>query len=418
MTVISTLNKKLEQDRPGSKMTGLFKEKLFQHLSKLRYGKLTIEEKGNVYTFGNPHHEGELCAHIYVNHDTAYRDFLLGGSVGGAEAYITGHWSTPNLLDVVRLMSRNIDVLNQLDGSRSIKQKVTDTLYRLYTRNSTVRAKENITAHYDLSNEFFSLFLDPSMMYSSAIFTENKQPLEEAAVHKLDVICQKLQLSDEDHLVEIGTGWGGMAIHAAKNYGCKVTTTTISDKQYRYAKQRVTEEGLEKQIQVVKQDYRQLTGKYDKLVSIEMIEAVGHEYYKAYFSVCNRLLRDNGLALIQAITVPDNRYQQAKNNVDFIKRYIFPGGCLPSHSALAESIQQYTDMSLIHMEEIGLDYAKTLGIWRQKFINHITEVKALGFDDTFIRMWDYYLNYCQGGFLERVIGTGQFLYAKPKWHSN
>jgi cyclopropane-fatty-acyl-phospholipid synthase len=326
-----------------------------------------------------------------------------------------GKWSSPNLVDLVRLMAINIDFLNVVDDSKPLTHRLFDKAYHWFNRNTADRARENISAHYDLSNEFFSLFLDPEMMYSSAMFSRAEVGLDEAAVHKLDVICQKLDLQASDHLLEIGTGWGGMAIHAARNYGCRVTTTTISKEQYETARQRVKDAGLEDLVNVIFEDYRDLEGTYDKLVSIEMIEAVGHEFYKQYFGGCASLLKPDGLMLIQAITIPDQRYRYARSSVDFIQRYIFPGGSLPGHEVVMSSLRKHTDMQMVGMEEMGEDYAKTLAVWRQRFLSRLDEVKALGFDDVFIRMWDYYLCYCQGAFEERVIGTSQMLFARPGW---
>jgi cyclopropane-fatty-acyl-phospholipid synthase len=238
--------------------------------------------------------------------------------------------------------------------------------------------------------------------------------LYEASTYKLDVICQKLQLAPSDHLIEIGTGWGGMAIHAAKNYGCKVTTTTISKEQFDYACEQVKLNGLEERVTVLFEDYRDLTGKYDKLVSIEMIEAVGHEYYESYFSTCSDLLKEDGMALIQAITISDQRFERAKKEVDFIQRYIFPGGCLPSNAVISQSVSEYTDMQVVDLHDITQDYARTLYDWRQAFQQKLAEVREQGFDDVFIAMWEYYLCYCEGGFRERVIHTAQYLMAKPQ----
>jgi cyclopropane-fatty-acyl-phospholipid synthase len=267
--------------------------------------------------------------------------------------------------------------------------------------------------HYDLGNDFFKLFLDPTMMYSSAVFPNQETSLDEASLYKLDLICQKLQLSDKDHLMEIGTGWGGMAIYAAKHYGCRVTTTTISEEQYNYACAAVKREGLEDKITLLLKDYRDLDGDYDKLVSIEMIEAVGHEYYDSYFQKCSELLKPDGLMLIQAITILDQRYKHAKNNVDFIQRYIFPGGCLPSNEVISKSVANKTDLHIVDLHDIGMDYARTLAEWRKRFNGSADQVDSMGFDDVFYRMWEFYLCYCEGGFTERAISAAQFLFAKP-----
>jgi len=292
---------------------------------------------------------------------------------------------------------------------------VVDKLGHWLNRNSERQARENISCHYDLSNDFFALFLDPSMMYSAAIFPRHDADLEEAAVYKLDLICGKLELDASDHLLEIGTGWGGLAVHAAREYGCRVTTTTISKRQYEVARERVREAGLEDRVEVLFEDYRNLRGSFDKLVSVEMIEAVGHAYYPQYFSGCASLLKQDGLMLLQAITVPGQRFEYAQRSVDFIQKYIFPGGSLPSHEAMLATVRDHTDMVMVGMHEIGIDYARTLDAWRRRFLGKLDQVRALGFDDTFIRMWNYYLCYCQGGFEERIIGTAQVLLAKPDW---
>ena len=362
--------------------------------------------------FGQSHSD-QLRATISVSDPTFYRSLMFGGSVGAAESYMQAHWRTPDLVAVIRLMARNINWLNKLDNSGLPVQRVTNRIYHWLTRNSESGSRRNISAHYDLSNEFFRLFLDPSMMYSAAVFPDRHCSLDAAAEHKLDLVCQKLELTANDHLLEIGTGWGGLAIYAAENYGCRVTTTTISRQQYEYACQRVKEKGLSDRVNVMLEDYRNIAGQYDKLVSIEMIEAVGHKYYSTYFSKCSSLLKHNGLMVIQAITIAEQRYEQAKKSVDFIQRYIFPGGCLPSHQIITGCLGRNTDMQLTGFQEIGLDYALTLRHWRKRFLANLEEVRKLGFDDTFIRMWDYYLSYCEGGFLERAIGTSQMVFAKP-----
>lgn len=393
----------------------LAKTQLLKRLRSLPRGHLLIEDGDELYSFGDADDVAGVRAKIVINDESTYRDIAFGGSVGGAESYMLGNWTTPSLLDVVRLMSINIDFLNQMDDARPVLQRIGDKLFHWLNRNTQRQARENISRHYDLSNEFFELFLDPEMMYSSAIFPHAGANLDEAAVYKLEVICRKLDLKPSDHLLEIGTGWGGLAIYAAKNFGCRVTTTTISKEQYEKALQRVQDEGLDGQISVLFEDYRNLSGRFDKLVSIEMIEAVGHDYYKQYFSGCASLLKDDGLMLLQAITIPDQRFEYAKKSVDFIQRYIFPGGSLPSHEAILSSVKQHTDLLMVGMQEIGGDYARTLEIWRERFTQKLDQVKALGFDDYFIRMWNYYLCYCQGGFEERVIGTSQILLAKPDW---
>ena len=395
-------------------LENIARSQLDKHLKRLPRGQLVIEDGLEVSRYG-PGEVNEVSARIIIHDRSAYRDIAFGGSIGGAEAYMSGKWSTPNLVDVVRLLAINIDFLNVIDDAKPLFLRLYDKVQHWLNRNTTSKAKQNIAAHYDLSNEFFSLFLDPEMMYSSAIFPQAETGLDEAATYKLEVICRKLELKPTDHLLEIGTGWGGMALYAARNYGCKVTTTTISAEQYKTACERVKQAGLEDQVTVIYEDYRNLEGSFDKLVSVEMIEAVGHEFYDQYFRGCASLLKPDGLMLIQAITIPDQRYLYALRSVDFIQRYIFPGGSLPGHEVVMSSIRKHTDMQMVDMEEIGEDYAKTLKIWRQRFLARLDEVRELGFDEAFIRMWEYYLCYCQGAFEERVIGTSQFLLAKPEW---
>lgn len=401
-------------EKPGL-IDGFAKNQLLKRLQQMPRGYLLIEDGDELHGFGNPADEIDVKAKIVIQDPGTYRDIAFGGSIGGAEAYMLGKWTTPNLVDVVRLMSVNIDFLNEMDDSKSVLQRVGDKVFHLLNRNTEKQARDNISRHYDLSNDFFELFLDPEMMYSAAIFPSVDADLDEAALHKLDVICRKLELKPSDHLLEIGTGWGGLAIYAARHYGCRVTTTTISREQYDTATRRVQDEGLDGKVTVLFEDYRNLSGRYDKLVSVEMIEAVGHEFYKQYFSGCAALLKDDGLMLLQAITIPDQRYQYARKSVDFIQRYIFPGGSLPSHEAIISSVRSNTDLLMVGMQEIGDDYARTLEVWRERFLAKLDDVKALGFDDYFIRMWNYYLCYCQGGFEERIIGTSQILFAKPDW---
>jgi cyclopropane-fatty-acyl-phospholipid synthase len=393
----------------------LAKGQLIKRLKALPRGYLEIEDGEVVHRFGDPAEPSQVHAKMIIKDASAYRDIAFGGSLGGAEAYMLDKWSTPNMLELVRLMCINIDFLNQIDGSTPLLQRAGDRLFHWLNRNTEKQARDNISRHYDLSNDFFSLFLDPQMMYSAAIFEQPEMSLEEASVHKLEVICRKLELQVEDHLLEIGTGWGGLAVYAAKNYGCCVTTTTISREQYETACQRVRDEGLENRITVLFEDYRNLRGRFDKLVSVEMIEAVGHKYYSRYFRGCSDLLKADGLMLLQAITIPAQRYDYARRSVDFIQRYIFPGGSLPSHEVITSAIRANTDMVMVGMQEIGEDYARTLHVWRERFLQRLDDVRALGFDDYFIRMWHYYLCYCQGGFEERIIGTSQILFAKPQW---
>ena len=312
-TLVTTANSSVSLGFIGN----LAKSQLLKRLQALPHGYLEIEDGDDLHRFGNPEGDCQVYAKMVFKDASTYRDIAFGGSLGAAQAYMLDKWSTPNMLELVRLMCINIDYLNQMDSSTPLFQRAGDKLFHWLNRNTEKQARENISRHYDLSNDFFSLFLDPEMMYSAAIFERPGMSLEQASVHKLDVICHKLELQPEDHLLEIGTGWGGLAVYAARHFGCRVTTTTISRGQYETACRRVRDEGLESQVTVLFEDYRNLQGSYDKLVSVEMIEAVGHKYYKQYFRGCSNLLKEDGLMLLQAITIPGQRYDHARRSVDF-----------------------------------------------------------------------------------------------------
>jgi len=343
--------------------------------------------------------------------------WLRAEAIAAAESYVSGAWRSPDLLKVMQLMAANVDLLNAIDDGVSVLERVAAYLFHLMNRNSLRGSRRNIQAHYDLGNEFFALFLDPTMMYSAAVFPEASATLEQGSLHKLDRICRQLELSPSDHLLEIGTGWGGMARYAARNYGCRVTTTTISQRQYEYARELVRRDGLDDRVEVLMRDYRDLDGCYDKLVSIEMIEAVGHRYLPTFFQACSRLLKPDGLMLLQAILMPDQRYARSKKSVDFIQRYIFPGGFLPSTATVAALTGSETDMQLIGVEDITVHYARTLAAWRSRFLSQGEQLQQLGFDEQFQRLWEFYFCYCEGGFRERAIGTSQFLMAKPGYRT-
>lgn len=413
MKSISLIDKKLSTHREQHWVDNFARKTLLNILAKLQSGHLTLEENGEIYSFGEAQESAQLIAHISVSHPAFYRQVLFGGSIGAGEAYMFKSWWSPDLVQVIRLMAINMPVLQQLDSKWSALFNIGCRVAHRLRPNSIAKARENISAHYDLGNDFFSLFLDKTMLYSAAIYPHKSASLEEASFNKMAHICERLQLKKGDHLLEIGTGWGGMAIYAAKTSGCKVTSVTISKEQFIYATNWVKREGLESQVSVLLQDYRLIEGTFDKLVSIEMIEAVGHEYYREYFSKCSSLLKPNGLMLIQAITIQDQRFEYARKNTDFIQQYIFPGGCLPSNTVVAQHIQQDTDMQIVGLEDITLDYARTLADWRAAFFTNLATVKAQGFDDVFIRMWDFYLCYCEGGFAERAISTAQYVFAKP-----
>jgi cyclopropane-fatty-acyl-phospholipid synthase len=381
-------------------------------LSQLKFGEITVVEGNQRFRFGDEF--AELKTVITVVEPAFYQKLVLSGSVGGGEAYINGWWRCDNLTTLVRIFALNLTTLDKLDSALSRLGRPMLKLLNWRNRNSVSQAQKNIAAHYDLGNDLYRLFLDDSMMYSSAVYPEPSATLASAQQHKLKMICDKLQLKASDHLVEIGTGWGGMAIFAAQHYGCQVTTTTISQQQYDYAKAQISALGLENKINLLLRDYRQLSGQYDKLVSIEMIEAVGEEYLDTYFAKCSSLLKPNGLMVLQAITIVDQRYQQYVREVDFIKRYVFPGGCLPSISRMTDAINRKTDLVVRQLQDIGLDYARTLKHWCDNFMHERDSVHKLGYDDNFVRLWQFYLCYCEGGFLERATSAVHLVLSKPQ----
>ncbi|EKO3516180.1 class I SAM-dependent methyltransferase [Vibrio fluvialis] len=378
-------------------------------LQLIKIGSLTIEEAYDGHDVTVEHfgfaHEGQPQAHIRVTHPGFYGRVLKGGSIAAAEAYMDGWWDSPNLTAVTELMARNLSALDQLEAQSSFVTRAMNKVGHWLKRNSIVRAKQNIEAHYDLGNDLYQTFLDERMLYSSALYLSTSDSLEQAQIQKMDRLCQQLQLTENDHVIEIGTGWGAMAIYMAQHYGCKVTTTTISEEQFAYADAEIARLGLEDQITLLKQDYRLLEGQFDKLVSIEMIEAVGKAYLQSYIEKCQSLLKPGGLMAIQAITIADQRYDYYSNNVDFIQKYIFPGGFLPSITVLTQMATRHTDFIVRDVFDIGMDYAKTLADWRLRFEAALNTVQALGYDERFVRMWRYYLCYCEGGFNARTIST-------------
>ena len=390
---------------------------ILKHLGTMQRGQLVIKENGEKTIYGDQSDNVGLVAELTIVNIDTYSALALNGVIGAGESYMEGHWTSPDLVKVIRFFVVNMQTLDAMDGERTWLSRMGMWLLDRVNRNTIARAQKNISAHYDLGNDFFSLFLDQTMMYSSAVFADETISLYDASNAKLETICQQLKLNANDHLVEIGTGWGGMAIYAAQHYGCRVTTTTISQEQFDFATQRVNDLGLNDQVTVLMQDYRKLTGRYDKLVSIEMIEAVGRQYFSEYFSRCADLLKPDGLMLIQAITIADQRYDQATKAVDFIQRYIFPGGCLPSVNIIGHHVASNTDMMIISLSDIGRDYAITLERWREQFLEKLETVRSQGFDERFIRMWEYYLCYCEGGFRERVISTAQIVMAKPDYRA-
>ncbi len=389
--------------------------RLLAQLGALRDCELRVEDSEGRVTLGIAADDpsNTLRANLRVLDAGFYRAAAANGSVGAAEAYMDGLWSCDDLVALVRILVRNRDLLDGMEtGSARFGGWLMRGLETL-RRNTRRGSQRNIAAHYDLGNGLFELFLDSNMMYSSAVFAEPTETLEVASARKLDRICQKLELSAATRVVEIGTGWGGFAIHAAKHYGCHVTTTTISREQHQLAQARVQDAGLSERITLLLEDYRDLNGTFDRLVSIEMIEAIGHQYLDTYFGKVCALLKPEGMALIQAITIEDHRYEQALKSVDFIKRHIFPGSFIPSVSAMLNASARSSDLRLVDLEDIGPSYAITLNHWRQRFLAARKQVAALGYPKRFERMWEFYLAYCEGGFIERSIGDVQLLFTRP-----
>ena len=395
-------------------LQSLARKAVLAKLQNLKHGIVILHEGKETLSFGQHSEECALTAHVQVHDASMYFRILLNGNIGAGEGYMLGLWSSRQLTELLRIFVVNREALLDMEKGVSHIGLFALKLWHLARRNTKVGSRQNIQSHYDIGNEFYSLFLDTEKMYSSAVYPSTNCELEAAARFKLEMICDKLDLQPSDHLLEIGTGWGGLAIYAAKHYGCKVTTTTISKEQFEYARRRITEEGLDDKVMLLMKDYRELTGQYDKLVSVEMIEAVGHQYYSVFFKKCSRLLKANGLALIQSITIKDQYYERAKKSVDFIQRYIFPGGGLPAVYVIMNQITKNTDMRLLHQFDFAEDYAKTLNEWRARFFDQLEQVRSLGYSARFIRMWEYYLCYCEAGFLERSIGVSQFVFAKPK----
>jgi cyclopropane-fatty-acyl-phospholipid synthase len=416
----------LPKDRSLSKLVANFpaldklcRNMLFSKFKGLKHGLLIIQDNSNgevnSYEFGESNRD--LNVHLTIHRSSFYSRTLFGGSIGNAESYIDADWDTPELTDLVRLFVLNRDLLMGIDsGIGSLLQPVQKIFHGL--RSNTIDgSRENIRSHYDIGNDFFKLFLDETMMYSCGLYENKNSTLKEASELKIATLCKKLELRPEDHLVEIGTGWGSLAIYAAKTYGCKVTTTTISTEQFNYAVEKVKEAGLENKITILFEDYRKLTGVYDKLVSVEMIEAVGLDFLDTYFEKCSSLLKPEGIMVLQAITIRDQYYDNAKKSVDFIQRHIFPGTGIPSVSAMMSSVKNKTDFVLIEQKDFAEDYAQTLKDWSVRLTEKKQEITKLGYPDFLYRLWQYYFSYCEGGFRERAIGLSQLTLTKPNYRN-
>ncbi len=381
-------------------------------LDGLHDGVLSVREGATEHRFGGPARDG-LRAALEVRDPRFWSNAAFGGTVGAGESYILGHWESEDLTSLVRLMVRNRGLTSRVEGGLARLANALRRLWHHSRRNTRAGSQRNIAAHYDLGNAFFKLMLDPTMAYSCAIYPAADAGLHAAQLHKFETICRTLDLRPGERLLEIGTGWGGLAMHAARHHGCEVTTTTISAEQHAFAAAAIEREGLGGRVRLLREDYRDLRGRYDKLVSVEMIEAVGHRYLDDYFASCGRLLEPHGAMLLQAITIQDQLYAEALRSVDFIQRFVFPGGFIPSVSAIVDAARRVTDLKLFHLVDIGPHYATTLADWRRNVHAHVAEIRALGYPESFLRLWDFYLAYCEGGFLERQLGDVQMLLTKP-----
>jgi len=406
---------------PGTPIDRVLRTQLLKQMAALKHGHLQLTDAHGQAELGDV--SSDLHIRIDVRDPAFYRAVAANGSVGAGESYMDDHWRCDNLVGLVQLLVRNRDLLDGMETGLARLGGLALKAWHALRQNTHEGSRRNIAAHYDLGNDFFSLFLSSDLMYSSALWTDGADgagghdTLEAASTRKLERICQQLRLQAGDRVIEIGTGWGGFALHAARHHGCHVTTTTISKEQHALATQRVQQAGLQDRITLLLDDYRDLTGQYDKLVSIEMVEAIGAPYLDTYFGQLGRLLKPDGLGLIQAITIEDHRYEQAVRSVDFIKRFIFPGSFIPSINALLAAKTRASDLALIGLDDFGLSYARTLQAWRERFMARLPDVRAQHFDERFIRMWQFYLAYCEGGFRERSIGVAHLLLARPGYRA-
>jgi cyclopropane-fatty-acyl-phospholipid synthase len=386
---------------------------LRSQLRRLRDGEIRLLEGSSEQRFGAPTPRCQLSVTIEVVDPRFYTDAVFGGTAGAGAAYIGGLWRCSDLTALTRIMFVNRSVMDQMDRRWTVLSRAVLRAFHWLHRNSKLGSERNISAHYDLGNDFYQLMLDETMTYSCGIFSDETTSLAAASRAKFEAVCRKLALQPGDHLLEIGTGWGGLAIHAAEHYGCRVTTTTISREQHDYARAQIERRNLQNRVTLLLEDYRNLTGQYDKLASVEMIEAVGAPYLDTYLAKCASLLRDSGAMLLQAITIQDQDYRAQLRTVNFIQRYVFPGSFIPSVDAISESLRRVTDFKIFHLQDIGPHYARTLAQWRRNFFEHLAAVRKLGFSEQFIRLWEFYLCSCEGGFTERALGDVQMLLTKP-----
>ena len=412
MTTSLSLAQPLSTPRLPQALLHAVRKSLLCTLNSLSSGQLRITEPdGHVHVCGAP---GTPCHEVRIRDRNVYAYLALGGTTGAGQAWILGLWDAPDVVAVTRLFVRERAALAAMDNGALTWLRA--PLYKAMEwrrRNTVEGSRRNIQAHYDLGNDFFRLFLDDSMTYSAGVFANQATTLAQAQFAKYDLICRKLDLGPQDHVLEIGTGWGGLALHAATHFGARVTTTTISDEQYALASQRVEQAGLGDRIQVLKQDYRQLDGQYDKLISIEMIEAVGHAFLPTYFRQIERLLVPHGEALIQAITIQDQYYEQMRRGTDFIREHVFPGGHLPCVREMLRVTAERTQLRLFDLEDFGQDYARTLQHWRRAFVDALPQVRNLGYSEEFCRLWDFYLASCEAGFREATTSVVHAHFTKP-----
>ncbi|AQP98512.1 class I SAM-dependent methyltransferase [Pseudoalteromonas sp. SG45-5] len=394
----------------------LYKKLVIRAFSSIKTGQIVLDDNNERTVFGDISSDFKVT--VTVNDRAMYKAFALSGSVGAGEAYILGHWSCDNLTRFIEIFAINEKQLDEFEKKFAFLSNIAHRFNHIKNKNSESGSKKNIVAHYDLGNDLYESFLSKEMLYSSAVYPSKEATLEEAQQYKLKRICEQVELQHGDSVIEIGTGWGAFAIYAATNFDCHVTTTTISDEQHDYVAKKVKELGLDSKITLLKLDYRLLKGKYDKLVSIEMIEAVGHDYLPSFFTQCGELLKDNGAMLIQAITIGDQRYKHYLKNSDFIQQYIFPGGCLPSLNEMSEQIKNNTDMVIHTVNDIGAHYARTLADWRTRFIQSWPDLDRSKFDERFYRLWLFYFAYCEGAFRTRSTSTVHLMARKPRFVSN
>ncbi len=385
---------------------------LFKLISKIQYGKITVSDKDSSYTFAGTNTTITHAVTVTVNDPSAYKKILFEGSIGAGKSYMEGDWDADNLRMLIEIFILNITLFNRIESPYAKLINFLRHSIGKLPANNIMKSKKNILAHYDFGNDFFRLFLDPTMMYSCALYEPENISLEAASQKKLATVCHALQLQPSDHILEIGTGWGGFALYAAQHYECKVTTTTISDKQYAYVKNEIERLKLQNKIELLNLDYRKLTGQYDKVVSIEMIEAVGYKYFDIFFHQCNKLLKPGGQFFLQAIVMNDQYYEYYKTDMDFIKKYIFPGGCLPSVNSISQSVANQTNLQLIYLRDIGKHYVTTLNHWYHNLLENMSAVKQLGFSDEFIRMWQFYFCCSAAAFNTHHIGDIHALWRK------